>query len=141
MAWSELGTVRERRKGGLNMKPEKSSTETIGEGYQSFESDFQVESADQRFRDLARVWKFETRFISNSTRKAMHSAYQRIIGMGQGAVPLILRDFVENGPNDWFWALTAITDANPISQEIAGNMAAMTEAWLQWGRKKGYLKD
>jgi hypothetical protein len=54
---------------------------------------------------------------------------------------LILKDLYENGPNDWFWALTAITDANPISAEMAGNMAAMTEAWLQWGRDAGYLSD
>jgi hypothetical protein len=70
----------------------------------------------------------------------MHPAYQKIIGMGEPAIPLILKDLEKNGPNDWFWALTAITDENPITQDIAGNMAAMTEAWLQWGRNAGYLK-
>ena len=69
----------------------------------------------------------------------MHLAYQKIIGMGELAIPLILKDPAVNGPNDWFWALTAITDENPITKKIAGNMAAMTEAWLQWGRKAGYL--
>jgi hypothetical protein len=96
---------------------------------------------ERRFQELANLWKMETRFMSNSTRKAMHPAYQKIIGMGDSAVSLILHDLVENGPNDWFWALTSITDANPISQEIAGNMIRMTEAWVQWGKKAGYLKD
>jgi hypothetical protein len=54
--------------------------------------------------------------------------------MGEAAIPLILKDLAENGPDDWFWALTAITDENPITTEIAGNMAVMTEAWLQWGK-------
>ncbi|HJT32793.1 MAG TPA: hypothetical protein VJ783_12200 [Pirellulales bacterium] len=69
----------------------------------------------------------------------MHPAYQQIIGMGPAAVPCILSDLAEHGPNDWFWALTAITGENPISQEIAGNMKTMTEAWLRWGIAAGYL--
>lgn len=98
-------------------------------------------AAERRFRKLARVWKAETELVSKVTKKVMHPAYQRIIGMGESAIPLILNDLEENGPDDWFWALTAITDENPIKKEMAGNMAAMTEAWLQWGRNAGYLKD
>jgi hypothetical protein len=97
--------------------------------------------AEQRFRELATHWKAETKFVSNVTTKSMHPAYQKIIGMGERALPLILRDLVDNGPNDWFWALNVIADDNPVTDGIAGNMAAMTEAWLQWGRKAGYLKD
>ena len=89
--------------------------------------------AAARFGRLAAVWKADTRFLSNVTRKAMHPAYQAVIGMGESAIPLILRDLAENGPNDWFWALSAITEENPITGEIAGNMRAMTEAWLTWG--------
>jgi hypothetical protein len=55
--------------------------------------------------------------------------------MGELALPYILQDPADNGPDDWFWALAAITDENPITEEIAGDMTAMTEAWLQWGRK------
>lgn len=61
--------------------------------------------------------------------------------MGAAAIPWILIDLRENGPDDWFWALTAITDENPITRDIAGNMAAMTEAWLQWGERAGYLDE
>jgi hypothetical protein len=98
-------------------------------------------AAEDRFKVLATMWKAETRFLSNVTTKSMHIAYQRIIGMGPNAVPLILRDLIENGPNDWFWALSVITDANPITNDIAGNMQAMTEAWISWGKTAGYLKD
>jgi hypothetical protein len=98
-------------------------------------------SAEQRFRSLAKVWKAETELISKVTKKILHPAYQKIIGMGEPAIRLILHDLMANGPDDWFWALTAITDENPISAEIAGDMAAMTEAWLAWGKKAGYLDD
>lgn len=94
----------------------------------------------QRFLMLSREWKRETRFISSITEKSIHPAYQNIIGMGEDVVPLILADLSENGPDDWFWALTAITDENPITEDFAGNMQAMTEAWLQWGRQRGLLK-
>ncbi|MBI1831736.1 MAG: hypothetical protein HYR84_09835, partial [Planctomycetes bacterium] len=67
--------------------------------------------------------------------------YQKIIGMGKPAIALILDDLRRHGPSDWFWALTAITGENPITDDLAGNMSAMTEAWLQWGRKTGYLND
>lgn len=97
--------------------------------------------AEQRFNDLAKAWKSETELVSKVTKRIMHPAYQKIIGMGESAMPFILKDLSDNGPDDWFWALTAITDENPITKESAGNMTAMTEAWLQWGKKAGYLPD
>lgn len=96
---------------------------------------------EQRFKVLASEWKQDTKFLSNTTTKSMHPAYQKIIGMGEVAVPLILNDLAANGPDDWFWALHVITDANPITDDIAGNMALMTEAWLKWGSETGYLTD
>lgn len=108
---------------------------------EEFDAEFRaaVVSKEQRFKALASEWKQATRFLSNVNTKVMHPAYQKIIGMGEAAVPFILDDLAKNGPNDWFWALHVLTEANPITDEISGNMAAMTEAWLQWGRKSGYL--
>ena len=98
-------------------------------------------AAEERFKKLARIWKSETELHSKVSKRILHPAYQKIIGMGETALPLILKDLAENGPDDWFWALKAITDENPITQEIAGDMSAMTEAWLQWGRNAGFLSD
>jgi len=96
---------------------------------------------ENRFRKLAATWKSDTQFMSNVTAKMLCPEYQKIIGMGELAIPFILRDLKDNGPNDWFWALTAITDVNPITEDMAGNMTVMTEAWLRWGKKAGYLKS
>lgn len=118
--------------------------EKVGEGVlpmATLEENTKRTMAERRFKKLAKTWKAETELISKVARRSMHPAYQKIIGMGEPAVPLILKDLSVNGPDDWFWALTAITDENPITEEIAGDMAAMTEAWLQWGRNAGYLKS
>ena len=94
-----------------------------------------------RFDRLAAEWRNDT-FLSSKIRdKVLHTAYQRIIGMGPSAISFILRDLAENGPNHWFWALHAITEEDPVPSDQVGNMVAMTEAWLQWGRKRGYLDD
>ncbi len=65
-------------------------------------------------------------------------SYQRIIGLGPNAIPLILRE-LHDEPDHWFWALAALTGENPTGQEAAGNVDGMREAWLQWGRQRGYL--
>jgi hypothetical protein len=91
-----------------------------------------------RFRELAAKWRAETKFVSNVSKRSLHPAYQRIIGMGEAVVPLILQDLQENGPDDWFWALSAITGENPITEGIAGNTDAMAQAWLKWGARAGY---
>jgi hypothetical protein len=98
-----------------------------------------AQTIQSQFDDLAEKWRSETRFISNVTKRALHPSYQRIIGIGPSAVPLILHEMSEKGPDDWFWALTAITGENPISEESSGNMNAMMEAWLKWGATTGYL--
>ena len=90
------------------------------------------------FRSLAERWRQETGMHSSVPKIAMHPAYQRIIGMGEKAVPLILQE-LQNQPDHWFWALNTITGQNPIPPDAAGNIRLMTEAWLEWGKKKGHI--
>jgi hypothetical protein len=98
-----------------------------------------LDTARARFDRLAKEWKKDT-FLSSKIRdKVLHTAYQKIIGMGSAAVPFILRDLARNGPNHWFRALHAITEASPAADDQAGDMVALTEAWLRWGRENGYL--
>jgi hypothetical protein len=89
------------------------------------------------FQTLAERWKKETAHQSNMAKKALHPAYQEIIGMGERVVPLLLAE-LRREPDDWFWALHAITGANPVPPTNRGNLQAMAEAWIEWGLKKGY---
>lgn len=92
---------------------------------------------ETRFLELAQQWRWETAMMSLVTKMSMHPAYQRIIGMGQPVVPLILRE-LEQEPDHWFWALQAITGANPVQPEQRGRLPQMAAAWIQWGREHGY---
>jgi len=93
---------------------------------------------EQEFLTLAENWRNDTAVLSSITMKSMHPAYQRIIGMGSTVVPLILRE-LEREPDDWFWALNAITGEDPIPPEDAGYIDKMAEAWLNLGRERGWI--
>jgi hypothetical protein len=90
----------------------------------------------ERFNMLKRQWQKETLLFSSLTKIVMHPAYQRIIGIGPPAVPLILRE-LEQKPNHWFWALKVITGADPVEPSQRGRMKEMTRAWLRWGKEQG----
>jgi hypothetical protein len=92
----------------------------------------------QRFADLAATWKEERGASSSFTEMVLSQSYQRIIGLGPKVVPSILVKLT-NEPDHWFWALTAITGVNPIPDSAAGNLPAMTSAWVKWGEEHGLL--
>lgn len=92
-----------------------------------------------RFQKLKQKWVEDTAHMSNPRERSMHWAYQRIIGMGEPAVTLMLEDMEENGPHHWFWALQTITGADPVDEEDRGRVPVMAETWIEWGRENGYL--
>jgi hypothetical protein len=59
--------------------------------------------------------------------------------MGSPALPLILRE-LQRETDHWFWALKAITGEDPVDPDDRGKLANMAEAWLRWGRERGYLQ-
>lgn len=92
-----------------------------------------------RFMELTRQWKRDRPPSSSTSALAVHDAYQRIIGLGQPAIPLILAE-MEREPDFWFWALRALTGVNPVRPEDRGDLDAMTRAWLKWAKEAGYQR-
>lgn len=90
----------------------------------------------EKFLALAEAWRREVQFVSSVTEMVLHPAYQRIIGMGAAVVPHLLRE-LERRPDHWFWALHAITGADPVKSEDRGKLKKMAEAWLKWGKEQG----
>jgi hypothetical protein len=89
-----------------------------------------------RFRELAGEWTRETAMESSTSTIVMHRAYQRIIGLGPRALPLILRE-LRDRPAYWFWALAAIAGEDPAAGIERFDEAR--RAWLTWGEHRGYL--
>lgn len=90
----------------------------------------------RQFRQMAATWKKETAFISMLPKKVLHPAYQRIIGMGRPAVPLILRE-LQQTRGHWLWALHAITGEDPAKPGASFDQAI--DAWIAWGKQQGLL--
>ena len=76
---------------------------------------------------------------SSTTVICNHPAYKEIIAMGVEAVPYMLQDMIDHGPDHWFVALYLITGAFPIAKEDAGKMQVMADKWIDWGRAHGFL--
>ena len=91
---------------------------------------------ESKFNELAELWRLETGPLSSITAKAMHPAYQRIIGMGPAVLPCLLRA-LERRPEQWFWALQSITGEDPVAPEQRGRVAQMAQEWLGWAKERG----
>ena len=94
----------------------------------------------ERFESLVRQWRVQRGVSSSITQGALCPAYQSIIGMGHSAVPLLLRQLKSerDDPDQWFWALNAITGCRPVPEADLGNFVNMATHWLNWGRNNGY---
>ncbi len=100
-----------------------------------------AERLSRKFQQLAQQWRDERGATSSVAQMAMLSSYQQIIGMGPEAIPMILAQLKSEGnsPNHWFWALASITRDNPVPQNSRGKLQEMAKAWLEWGKKEGYV--
>ena len=98
----------------------------------------QSDSDSALFANLVATWRAARLMISSLTEMAMLPEYQRIIGMGRRALPLILAE-LERQPDHWFWALRAITGEDPVSADARGNVREMADAWIEWGQENGIL--
>lgn len=95
-----------------------------------------------RFQGLVVAWRQERGATSSITESATCPAYQSIIGMGEIAVPFIMATLQSEGdePDQWFWALKAITGVDPVRDEDRGCYGAMAGSWLRWGKRAGYAR-
>ena len=93
---------------------------------------------EDEFGHLVSEWKSGRRRGADVARMIKHPAYERIIGMGEPAIPLILKE-LDREVDHWFPALREITGFSPIPEESKGNLAKMAQAWLDWGKREAYI--
>lgn len=90
------------------------------------------------FRRLADEWYRETAFTSSTTVMLMHPAYRQIVAMGPDVLPLIFIELRDNGGH-WNLALADLTRQTVTVPEGPGRMKKIREAWLTYGKERGYL--
>ena len=89
---------------------------------------------EQEFSRLTQAWRAATAFSSSLTEMSAHPAYQRIVGMGRLALPMIFRELATE-PDHWFWALKEITNVNPVPQADRGDIEKMARLIKQYNLK------
>ncbi|MCL1494222.1 MAG: DEAD/DEAH box helicase [Pseudanabaena sp. Salubria-1] len=92
----------------------------------------------EKFHELADQWTQDVEGMSSTVEMVKHPVYQEIINMGQAVIPLMLKDLSHN-PLYWLPALRQITQENPVQPEQRGKIKQMADAWLNWGKEKGYI--
>src|SRR5688572_20036262 len=92
---------------------------------------------EERFRQLEAKWMAEVGHLSSHQAIVGHPSFREIVGMGEAVVPFMLRDLAA-GPRLWVWALPEITGDDPVPAKDGGRIAKMSEAWVRWGRQRGY---
>lgn len=93
----------------------------------------------KRFVELANRWHEETDYLSSPLDITDNDNYLKIISMGESVIPHILQDLQERGGN-WYRVLRILSGVDPVSPEVRGEVPKMKDAWLRWGREKGYIK-
>jgi hypothetical protein len=118
---------------------EKKSLYRLGLANASSKAPFDSEGElKKRFFILAENWRTETMFTSSLTERVLNPSYQQIIGIGPVAIPLILQE-LQREPDQWFWALQSITGEQPAKPDIEGDICALADAWIAWGKGNGFI--
>ncbi len=120
------------------MSPAKSESSTADPCLQARSPLPKDPDLEQRFRRLVAEWEAEVAPLFSMTARLRHRAYREIIALGPAVVPLLLRE-LEQRPNHWFAAHRSLTGDDPVPASDRGRIGPMTEAWIQWGRDRGYL--
>lgn len=91
---------------------------------------------DDLFAHLCREWQAETASYSSVRDRILHVAYQRIIGLGPQAVPLLVDKLQEDEIDHWFWALAMIVGHD--AGVGASTLKEAAKAWTEWAGEQGY---
>jgi hypothetical protein len=98
------------------------------------------ETIEQQVMRLLKTWRLETAYLSSSTQRHAHPAYQEIIQLGASALPSLFRDLEQTRDGHLSKALTMITGAHPIPVEARGKIEQIADLWLAWAQNNG-LRD
>ena len=100
----------------------------------------------EEFDALAAEWHAATDHLSVISQQAMDPAFQAIIGMGDAAVPHILRHMRWGLDPSWIWALRAIArnrdapgGADVTRAYCPTDRDAAVAAWERWAQERGLL--
>lgn len=135
--WSEMTSYEKSRMQRFGLTGQDPCLETVPVSYAPAARPKIDPEVESKFTALRDRWLSESAFLSSTTEMVLLPSYQAIIGMGPAVVPLLLRE-LERSVDYWFWALHAITQADPADPKDSGDWKAIAAAWLAWGKSQGH---
>jgi len=96
---------------------------------------YQSATIEKQFHEYREKWIHDTKYSSSMQLAALHPVYRKIIELGRPVVPYLINDMKSTGTH-WFIALSAITDADPILEQHAGDVTSMIQDWVNWNNNQ-----
>lgn len=105
------------------------------------EPTLQIMTPETKFNLLRELWYSQRNSYGSIQDMILCSAYQEIIALGGSVVPCIIKQLENEGeePDCWFWALSIITNANPVPDEKRGMIYEMAKCWIEWAKSNGHF--
>ncbi|UOG49300.1 hypothetical protein [Leptospira noguchii] len=94
-----------------------------------------------QFNEFVSEWEKETIFSSNLRDIIFHPSYIAIMAAGERYLPAILDRFQNNPEEPWTFVLSQIVKLNSLKDLQGKSFEDSREFWLNWGKKRGYLKS
>lgn len=92
------------------------------------------------FEILADKWSEDIAFTSNTTEIIKHPIYRAVTELGRDVIKPILKR-MDSTHEHWFYALSEITNENPVKQEHHGFIDLIINDWIEWGEANvGYKR-
>ena len=121
--------------------PSEEEIDAMVELYNLQDTSSEQQDLRATFTELAERWNLETMFSSSTTEICEHEAYQKIIELGLGVLPLIFEYMQKGMYHHMGWALAVITgisnEDNPAKD--TDTLKAASAAWIQWGQENGFI--
>ena len=102
----------------------------------------------EKYRVLRDELNYNTGHFSTIALITRHPAYDKILALGNGVIPVILAEFdkyLQTDENDDFpghWAmkvLRVLSGSEPEDKATPGVVIEMIQSWVKWGEKNGHL--
>lgn len=95
---------------------------------------------EEQFNSIYEKWLHDTRFLSGGFDKSPY--YKQLVEMGPEIIPFLLREIPkERGFPDLVLRGIVGKDGPVIPEEQRGRMKYIFNAWLDWGKEKGYTSN
>ncbi len=98
-----------------------------------------MDELELKFKELLKQWKDETKTSSFVSKMTSTKSYKDIIDLGPSVIPLLLKELQTN-PNWYFDALRILSNEDPHKAGHEGKLIDLANDWIEWGKKKKYIK-